>query len=386
MVVANKLHLESLSIEGFRGIDTLTIPRLGRVTLLVGKNGAGKTTALDAVEIYAAGAQFAPINLVLARRGDVRILVDKQGNAVVEPDWRALFYGRNAEANDRAVIGPAASADHCLAVMPALLSQEQFEALYRLEPSIGGSGPILALKAEFRGREHLMPALFAKSNQGVAGAFRNLESSLIWQDSGFVPSNVETSLTRKCIYLGPDALDTEKLTRFWDSVVLTPLERTAVNALENVLGVEIQGVAVVGGDQGEGEGIRRLMVKLKTFAEPVPLLSLGGGAVRMFATALALVNAKDGFLLIDEAENGIHYSLMADYWRMALETAARLNVQVVATTHSWDCVRGFARALDAVEGADGMVYRLSRAPSGLAAIDYTLDDLRVIADQLIEVR
>ena len=27
------------------------------------------------------------------------------------------------------------------------------------------------------------------------------------------------------------------------------------------------------------------------------------------------------------------------------------NVQVLATTHSWDCVRGFARATTALDGA-----------------------------------
>ena len=29
-------------------------------------------------------------------------------------------------------------------------------------------------------------------------------------------------------------------------------------------------------------------------------------------------------------------------WRVLLETAIRLNVQVFATTHSWDCVESFA--------------------------------------------
>ena len=46
------LHLDSLYISGFRGIPKLEIPRLGRVTLLAGKNGVGKTTVLDAVRMY----------------------------------------------------------------------------------------------------------------------------------------------------------------------------------------------------------------------------------------------------------------------------------------------------------------------------------------------
>ena len=51
------LPLPSRSIRGLRGIEELSIPRLGRVTLLAGRNGVGKTTVLDAVRIYASSSR-----------------------------------------------------------------------------------------------------------------------------------------------------------------------------------------------------------------------------------------------------------------------------------------------------------------------------------------
>ena len=45
----------------FRGIDQLSIPRLGRVTLLAGKNGVGKTTALEASRVFAARGRFSAL-------------------------------------------------------------------------------------------------------------------------------------------------------------------------------------------------------------------------------------------------------------------------------------------------------------------------------------
>ena len=76
--------------------------------------------------------------------------------------------------------------------------------------------------------------------------------------------------------------------------------------------------------------------------------SLGDGITRLFAAGLALANSRNGFLVVDEAENGIHYSVQRDFWRMVLLAAHQYNVQVVATTHSRDCVKGFARAAAAI--------------------------------------
>ena len=61
-------------------------------------------------------------------------------------------------------------------------------------------------------------------------------------------------------------------------------------------------------------------------------------------------------------------------------------MQVLATTHSWDCVRGFAQAAAENEDAEGLLYRIERLPAGLRAVKYSKDGLRVAAEQGIEVR
>lgn len=43
----------------------------------------------------------------------------------------------------------------------------------------------------------------------------------------------------------------------------------------------------------------------------------------MLSIALALANSRDGFLLIDEAENGIHHTVQRDFWRMVLHGAGQ---------------------------------------------------------------
>ena len=91
-------------------------------------------------------------------------------------------------------------------------------------------------------------------------------------------------------------------------------------------------------------------------------------------------------MLIDEAENGIHYSLQRDFWRMVLQTAQENDVQVVATTHSWGCIKGFAQAAIQPEGADGVLVRLSRQYGDLGAVEYSKEELAIASEQGIEVR
>ena len=114
--------------------------------------------------------------------------------------------------------------------------------------------------------------------------------------------------------------------------------------------------------------------------------SLGDGAVRLFGVALAIVNSQNGFLLIDEAENGIHHSLQKDFWKMIISAADANNVQVLATTHSWDCVAGFALAAKELNSVDSLLVRIERDDDSVRAVEYCHEDLQVVAEQGIEVR
>ena len=62
-------------------------------------------------------------------------------------------------------------------------------------------------------------------------------------------------------------------------------------------------------------------------------------------------NSRDEFLLIDEAENGIHLTLLKDFPSMVLRGAQENNVQVFATTHSWDCIKGLCPSGNGIEGS-----------------------------------
>ena len=88
---------------------------------------------------------------------------------------------------------------------------------------------------------------------------------------------------------------------------------------------------------------------------------------------------------MDEVENGVHYSVQSDLWRMVFRAAESANVQVIAATHSRDCVVGFARAAEE-SPADGWLYRLQFRGDTLEAVGYSEANLAVAARQRTEVR
>jgi len=94
---------------------------------------------------------------------------------------------------------------------------------------------------------------------------------------------------------------------------------------------------------------------------------------------LGLAGGEDGLTLIDEIENGIHYSAQPDLWRMIFETAQELDVQVFATTHSHDCVQAFQRVAGDYKDEEGMLIQLRRKrsdPEEIVAVTIDEEELQ----------
>ena len=380
------LPLPDLRIQNFRGLKDITIPRLGQVTLLVGRNGSGKTTVLEAVRAYASQGRYYVMFEILRERGELTRIVDDGGNLKFEIDWTTLFHGWEVSLHDSISIGPATSGDQ-LRIETISLTENQASRLARISPGVLEYDNPLALRAVFLNTESMWPGWVVSSNEKASknravnsmSEFQGPETRSDFDDTPLPPPFI-------CEVLGPGLLNGLDVARFWDKVALTDYEDHALRALRLIFGDKIAGVAMIGDDSGGSMAGRTAMVRLKGREKPIPLRSLGDGASRLFGVALALANCRGGFLLIDEAENGIHHRLQGDFWRMVLQAAQDNDVQVIATTHSLDCVRGFARAVMENETSEGVLVRIDDYRGSLRAVEYSDKNLRVAAEQGMEVR
>jgi hypothetical protein len=186
-----------------------------------------------------------------------------------------------------------------------------------------------------------------------------------------------------CVMVSPyGGESTTSLGPLWDKIALSERENDVVEALR-IVAPDIKAVSMVGGDNPRR--IRTAIVRSQSFPRPVPLRSFGDGLNRLFGIVLSLVNAKDGLLLIDEFENGMHHTVQYDVWRGIFRLSRALKVQVFATSHSWDAIQAFQRAA-AEDPDDGVLVRLSKRNEDIIPTLFREEELAVATRDHIEVR
>lgn len=363
--------LTALNIAGFRSFKALRVNGLARVNLFVGANNAGKTSLLEAIEILAIGRPWGLFRSP-ARRGEeaARWSGDERfGGGPPDLDLSHLFYGHALRGGVFTIesIGGTRRFVEC-ACFAIVLDADAAVGQPKL-PSLDTAGSSMAIS--FKSDSVSSPVILALSQgDGLSWEVRRRYSVSAQEDIS--PVN----------FVRPDEPSSLHLTAMWDRVVLTPEEEQVVEALK-IIEPRIERIAFVG---EERRSTRRILLKLSDSEHRLPLGSVGDGLKRLLGLSLNLLPAKKGVLLVDEIDTGLHFSVMADMWKMIIETAIRLDVQVFATTHSLDCVHALAWVREKLPEQQFQVM-LHRVERGLdRTVSYTLEEVATAAKNHIEVR
>jgi AAA15 family ATPase/GTPase len=83
--------------------------------------------------------------------------------------------------------------------------------------------------------------------------------------------------------------------------------------------------------------------------------------LRILQLVLKVFSAKGGFLLIDEFENGLHYSVQEKVWALLFQLSKELNIQIFVTTHSWDCIESFSKIAIENKNIEGVLFRVGKS-------------------------
>jgi len=370
---------DSLHIQGFRAFEDLQLKGLGRVNLLVGKNNVGKTTVLEALKIRCAGtAAVWELRRLLNARQEVERDQQAEGESQLPWNLRRIFhYKANNTAkpsHQRFSIGPinTPKSTLTLALGRARTIEDSTGAITRQlveeMPGFGDEQDIyeVAILSFGDGRQRIYA--LGRIFQG-----RNLRPTMADLDMGVI----------NCHYLPARGFTENEAGELWDSIVLTDLESDVLAALQ-IIDPEIARISFIE-PQRLARRERIALIRRAGSQVPEPLKSMGDGMHRIFEMALSLANGKSGIFLVDEIENGVHYSVQEELWSFIFQVSSRLQCQVFATTHSWDCIEAFQKAASS-HPAEGALVRLYQQEQKISA--YTFDErrLEILTRESVEVR
>ena len=119
----------------------------------------------------------------------------------------------------------------------------------------------------------------------------------------------------------------------------------------------------------------------------LPLKVAGDGLNKLLFIILAILVNPNSVILIDEIETGFHYSTYIQLWEAITVAAKENNCQIIATTHSYECI---VSAIDGMENAgateDFCYFRINKNNNNTIAYRYSNELLRTAITTDMEVR
>jgi hypothetical protein len=136
----------------------------------------------------------------------------------------------------------------------------------------------------------------------------------------------------------------------------------------------------------EHTGTRMLYADVR-LPERIALPLLGDGFNRLVQVYGSIIGEGADVLLIDEIENGLHWSALPQIWTGIREAVNQEAVQIFATTHSRECIEAAVEVFKGEPKNDLAVHRLEqRADGEIHCVTMGEDELERMFERGWEVR
>lgn len=366
---------KTFKVRNFRGLRKLDIDSLERVNLIAGENNVGKTTLLEALFLHT-GPNIPGLIVAV---NDFRGLQ----NHNIREAFRELFSDFNAEANIQLrASGAWGQNDRILRISLSEMDQSQIT----LDNSANAELQRMGMTRRI-------------SNERVVLEYTDESGNTFESDGWMIGAQMSNGSTRSMGIEGRQAeienrsgvsylLSSIRVNPYEDAERFSNLSVTRrhrkVESMMKRVEPRLQGLSVITRGSvpmlhAELEGQERLL--------PMPLL--GDGMNRLLELALAIgASAKGALVLVDEIENGLHHSVMQSVWSGIAQFAREFDVQIFATTHSWECIRAAHKAFTEDELYDFSLHRLDRIgeDDDIRAVTYDQETLDAAIEMEFEVR
>lgn len=373
--------LESIKIHQFRGLRDLELGNLGLINLLVGINNSGKTSVLEAINIYCHPLDLR-VWLGTARQREQEA-IRARTPAIDALRW--LFSHEFSFDKEQLQKGNILiSSEGSFSVKKMEATYEQIEGIWvsdrRNKRSF--SGEEQALENEeipgIRKGLDLKIDLFTEQLSLLESVPSLTESFQLWEDeflsrlAGKGEPSLRTAIVTPSSHrseIGQIRLLSEARFQNFKSDVLNLLQQLDRNIsdIEILLSPETVTSRFNIYIHHERLGL-------------APISTFGDGVRRLLHIALKLASVKGGVLLIDELESTIHTEALQNSFSWLTKWCKEMDVQLLATTHSLEAVDAL---LEVTESSSELVlYRLEPKEMHTRVVRHDWNRLKRLREEL----
>lgn len=356
--------LRSLHIKNFRLFRDLKIEHLNRVNLIAGKNNTGKTALLEA--LYLLFADFIGYNFFSsAFRNSLQKSLDYPNDQercdIFSDFWIWLPNQRNGKSAVK------------------IMATEDSGQIYCVEGTVKKNGQNTTLFFKFRKNNDKSPQ--SEANQGEAKNIIETKvppRDILADSGGTLNVHVSNDWPQAVVF------STRQSSPFRDADIFNKLViKKKRNKLIELLRIVEPQLADLQYSKIASEPLVYADLGLN---ELIPITQLGQCFTRLFRFFCEMLLAESRIVLIDEVENGLHYSLLEDVWKGIAEVAEKEDLQIFATTHSWECIQAASKVFKERGSDDFALHRLQRVHGEIQAIAHDLQMIEVASETDLEIR
>lgn len=301
----------TLQIKDFRGISSAEIDGFKQINLFFGKNNCGKSTILEA--LFLITGQSNPV---------LPLSVNTMRNyrKYAEDDLNIEFYNLNSE--NKIQISAHGNDDRWLEISRIKSNSKTFN----LESLANGASDNAAKTYGYK----LVYSIGKKENRYT--------SEIILREGH--PDNGKISIDKRykesifSQYI-PSTSQPDSLNEEFAKIMANKEENYILSALREI-DPSIKDIQLVGDE---------ILVDIGA-DQRLPVNMMGDGLRKLLMIILSIYRCRNGVLLIDEIDNGFHFSTMRVLWKVVLTVATSNNVQVFASTHNIDSLKGLCTILN----------------------------------------
>jgi hypothetical protein len=367
-------NIRMLSINQFRGIQNLELSDFGQTNLFVGNNNSGKTSVIEAIELFCNADDI--INFTSTARNRDRWAMRGPGGFSRIPLLDSVIW--LFPAKRKKAVKDVERED---ILMHGIINEKPYvyEVSCKQIQVLEEDRPKHIIKSDISQEIEVSRALevMFKLSLPIDNLFEestNIVKTYVLKDyTNIIRDKHSAIIKTKIVNPGDHRVQSISARFITDSVFLG--EKEGLIKLLQKLDKDIISIEILSPDD--------------RFAIPyiehnklghVPISVFGDGTRRILTIAAAALQCKGGVLLIDEIETAFHVDLLEKVFIWLRNICEKMNIQLFATTHSLE-------ALDAVMSAnekygDLVVYRLEAKQGSTIAKRFSYNDLVVLRNDM----